>query len=308
MFIFTFTIRYDESKDTKDAYSGYVKNLYIYQRVRRKFMTDTINRQLKEQLSTKEKFLPLLDYFIKKAIDEQNKTSKTDKSSIMFSEFYEKYMDFYPRTNVDNIFKYCRSPIEKIFVNSLVLLFLKNGIMGLHITQPLKDAETEIANYRTAHKNIMHLAEQYKKNSGDNEMKNFESFFQKKIDSGKFTIDDYNEFEYHRIIVDNFIWNSLHLTIQAGFPNFELNKKGAKVDMLIWSPSDEKFKLIVECDGFQFHNSKDNFERDRKRDRIFKAQGYQVIRFSGSEITKDPVAVSSELYDFIETMDRKTSA
>lgn len=33
MFIFTFTEMYDESEDSQDSYSGYVKNHYNYMRV-----------------------------------------------------------------------------------------------------------------------------------------------------------------------------------------------------------------------------------------------------------------------------------
>lgn len=269
-----------------------------------KNMEQNKTSELRDRLESKEKFLPLLDYFIKKAIEEQKSESDGKDGSLMFTEFYEQFMDNYPRINVDNVFKYCESPIEKIFINSLILLFLKNGYMGLHITDPFKNAELDIKNYRTAHKNIIRLTEEYKKMTGDEDMRDFEAFFQKKICAGQFTTADYHTFEYHRTIVENFTWNAYHLTLQACFPDFKVDGKCTRVDILIWVPGDDKFKLVVECDGFQYHNTKDSFERDRKRDRLFKSKGYQVIRFSGAEIFRDPVAVSSELFDFIDAMDK----
>ncbi len=166
----------------------------------------------------------------------------------------------------------------------------------------------KIANYRKAHNNILSLAEQYKEMTGDKEMENFESFFYKKIELGLYTELDYYEFEYHRNVVDNFIWNSYHLTLQAGFPDYKTNGKSTRVDILIWCPGNENIKLIVECDGFKYHNSKEIFERDRKRDRLLKSKGYQVIRFSGAEIYRDPVGVSEELFDFIESLNKEKTS
>ena len=86
----------------------------------------------------------------------------------------------------------------------------------------------------------------------------------KGIKAGVYTEEDYELFEYHRLIVKNFVWDSYHITLQAGFPKFRIDNKSTRVDLLIWKPNDEKFKLIVECDGFNYHNTKEAFIRDRK--------------------------------------------
>ena len=248
--------------------------------------------ELRNRLESKEKFLPLFNYFLTKSIQEQRNNEKDKKGSLNYSSFYEKFINTYSKRNTEIVFKYCESPIERIFVNSLTLLFLRNQNTELHITEPFKNAELEIANYRKVHKNILSLADQYREMTGDETMENFETFFNRKIELGLYSKEDYNEFEYHRIVVDNFIWNSYHLTLQAGFPDYKINGKSTRVDILIWCPGDENIKLIVECDGFKYHNSKDAFEKDRKRDRLFKSKGYQVIRFSGTEIYRDPIGVS----------------
>ena len=67
--------------------------------------------------------------------------------------------------------------------------------------------------------------------------------------------------------------------------------------MLFWVPSDESVRVIVECDGFQHHQEKTAFVHDRKRDRVLKANGYEVLKYSGTEIYYDPIAVSVDIAD-----------
>ena len=46
-------------------------------------------------------------------------------------------------------------------------------------------------------------------------------------------------------------------------------------------------KLAVELDGHGFHSSKEQRTRDAQRDRHLMTEGWQVIRFTGSEMYKD---------------------
>lgn len=47
--------------------------------------------------------------------------------------------------------------------------------------------------------------------------------------------------------------------------------------------------VVVECDGFSYHyETQEQVERDHERDREFMAAGITVVRFTGSEINKDP--------------------
>lgn len=55
-------------------------------------------------------------------------------------------------------------------------------------------------------------------------------------------------------------------------------------------------RLVVECDGRQFHAvTKDQVERDKRRDRYCVARGIYVMRFTGSEITRDPRGCAAEV-------------
>lgn len=56
-------------------------------------------------------------------------------------------------------------------------------------------------------------------------------------------------------------------------------------------------RLIVELDGHEFHSTKDQLEKDAIRQRYLSRAGYTVIRFTGREIVRNPVACVSEVRD-----------
>jgi very-short-patch-repair endonuclease len=55
-------------------------------------------------------------------------------------------------------------------------------------------------------------------------------------------------------------------------------------------------KIIVECDGHDFHEkTKEQARHDKARDRFLVLQGYRVLRFTGSEIHRDANACAQEV-------------
>lgn len=53
--------------------------------------------------------------------------------------------------------------------------------------------------------------------------------------------------------------------------------------------------LIIECDGHDFHDrSKEQASRDRARDRELKKLGYDVFRYTGSDIWRNPMGVARD--------------
>jgi very-short-patch-repair endonuclease len=58
-------------------------------------------------------------------------------------------------------------------------------------------------------------------------------------------------------------------------------------------------KMVVECDGHEFHErTKEQAARDRSRDRRLQAMGYQVFRFTGSELWRNPLKCIREVDDW----------
>jgi len=66
---------------------------------------------------------------------------------------------------------------------------------------------------------------------------------------------------------------------------------------VILSPDGHPHRLAVECDGHDFHErTKEQAARDRSRDRALQTGGYTVMRFTGSEIHRDPLKCVLEVF------------
>lgn len=58
-------------------------------------------------------------------------------------------------------------------------------------------------------------------------------------------------------------------------------------------------KLVVECDGHQFHErTKEQAASDRSRDRALMGFGYDVFRFTGSELWRDPWGCAEQVVEW----------
>jgi very-short-patch-repair endonuclease len=72
----------------------------------------------------------------------------------------------------------------------------------------------------------------------------------------------------------------------------------ADLALCIWLKNDSTVNLAIECDGHEFHEkTKKQAQYDRQRERAITAAGYTVIRFTGSEIFKDPYKCADEIRD-----------
>jgi very-short-patch-repair endonuclease len=57
-------------------------------------------------------------------------------------------------------------------------------------------------------------------------------------------------------------------------------------------------RVVVECDDHEYHErTKQQAIRDKTRDRAFQAQGFQVLRFTGSEIWRDALKCAAEVFN-----------
>jgi very-short-patch-repair endonuclease len=55
-------------------------------------------------------------------------------------------------------------------------------------------------------------------------------------------------------------------------------------------------KLAIEADGAAYHNK----DRDKKRDEYFAQQGWAVIRFTGSQIVRNPDDCAEQVVELYE--------
>lgn len=61
-----------------------------------------------------------------------------------------------------------------------------------------------------------------------------------------------------------------------------------------------KADLVVEVDGHDFHEkTKEQASRDKARDRFFLGEGFQVARFTGSDVYRDPFGCAEEAWNLV---------
>ena len=66
--------------------------------------------------------------------------------------------------------------------------------------------------------------------------------------------------------------------------------------------------IAVECDGHAFHEkTKEQAARDKSRDRAIQSKGIYVMRFTGSEINKDPMKCALEVRAAMDNMPPRKS-
>jgi very-short-patch-repair endonuclease len=58
-------------------------------------------------------------------------------------------------------------------------------------------------------------------------------------------------------------------------------------------------KVVIELDGYEYHNGKEQFTNDRQRHREIEKLGWRIIRFSGSEVYKNPDKCLKEATAFV---------
>ncbi len=58
--------------------------------------------------------------------------------------------------------------------------------------------------------------------------------------------------------------------------------------------------IVVECDGHEFHErTKEQATRDKERDRLLQSAGHVVLRFTGSELWREPEKCIDQVDDLM---------
>lgn len=78
-----------------------------------------------------------------------------------------------------------------------------------------------------------------------------------------------------------------------------------RADFVISIPSVSDKKVIVECDGHDFHErTKEQAARDRSRDRAAQEAGHMMLRYTGSEIYRDPMMCAENVIKAISNLNK----
>lgn len=85
-------------------------------------------------------------------------------------------------------------------------------------------------------------------------------------------------------------------------PQFEFMNFRIDIAMFAKDFSGNEIRLAIECDGHNFHRTKKQMRHDRKRERTLQLHGWNVMRFTGSEIFEDAAACAEEAGEFFMEM------
>lgn len=67
-----------------------------------------------------------------------------------------------------------------------------------------------------------------------------------------------------------------------------------------WVYRDGDLLTFIECDGHDFHErTKQQAAKDRQRDRQIQSAGHPILRFTGSEICRDPLGCAAQISEFV---------
>jgi len=250
--------------------------------------------ELREILQDRQRFAELAHFFIEKS----SHMHAAEAGDHRFGEYLKSGLNLLIEDNLTFVFEQTESPIERVFINSLLLAFIKSDPLNLVIQHSVRNAPKQIEAFRERRGQFKEFAAWYKTRHGS--LSGADDFLDREFVRSRMEIGEHHYLKRHLVFYEYLgLENRFHLIVQPGIPDLEVEGRGVRPDVLIWVPSDDSVRIVVECDGFQHHSEKGVFIHDRKRDRALKAKGYEVLRYSGTEIYSDPVAASMDLADYL---------
>jgi hypothetical protein len=250
-------------------------------------------RSIADLLSDRELLEPMLMRLVEEAGEHVAKQSEESG----FAAVYTQALSILAPRHCRLVFEHAGSPIERVWMNSLQIQFLRDADM-LVTTPPIAD----VVAWRTDMvKAITHAQVRIDAwNKTGRPITALKDYLDDEVQGGRMS-PEYADTQYFWLMEYGVLpfRHAYHLTLQAGFPKRNGRGHGMRVDALIWHPDDPSLSFIVECDGYQYHSNQDSFTADRQRDRILHREGHTVFRFSGSEIMRDPALAIRDLYDLL---------
>lgn len=204
----------------------------------------------------------------------------------------------YPHA-IETVYNQAESPIESLFVGSLVISFMLGDPLGLLVRPPFSDAPRQMNRAKSLLGSMLEAEGKLR------EARRLDISFTDYLDyleSEQLISVNEHAFSQQWYLLAHVLgyYNAFHLSMQARFPSVKVDGRAIRADLLIYVPGSD-LRLVVECDGYEWHSSRKMFTTDRQRDRALKSAGFETFRFSGSEIRDNPVAASKELFDYLQS-------
>ncbi len=229
---------------------------------------------------------------------DQMKNEMSGNKDPNFVGLFREASEVNVKRQINIVWETAESPIERIFVSSLLMMFLRyRDPLGLVITPAMCDAERNMEELRQSIAELKRAVAIREKQGDDMSPVAMLHDLQGAVSSGKLPASQY---DLNLQLIWYYHWfkceSALHLTPQATFPNALRDGRGVRADLMFWVPDFSEFRIVVECDSYQYHDNKKTFDHDRQRSRVLQRRGFKVLQYSGGEICRDPIQTSLDLY------------
>jgi hypothetical protein len=206
------------------------------------------------------------------------------------------------RAAVQHVTELADSPIEKMLFNSLLMGCAAINPCGIVVRPWGPNAMDRIAEYRKQYAAMRSVIAGVKATRGERSVGGYLDYMRSEHGMSDSEADFWRGME-----LGSTLWgNAFHLIPQSVVPKLGPNGKAIRLDALVFVPNRPKLLVAIECDGYEWHRSKDAFDKDRRRDRALQAIGCDVLRFSGSEIHSNPVDASMDLYEKLSGLAKRS--
>ncbi len=109
--------------------------------------------------------------------------------------------------------------------------------------------------------------------------------------NNEFKKEDYKDYKYEREIL---LRNMLNNVDNLNDKEKRYVNNGARIDFVIYDKMDNKPKLFIEVDGFEYHkNNPKQLEKDKLKDNIVRKNGIDILRFETGGKSYDEEKITS---------------
>jgi len=187
--------------------------------------------KLREVLQDPKRFAELARYFIEKS--SAIHAAEADDSE--FADYLKIGLQLLLDENLRLVFEQTQSPIERIFINSVLLMFIKNDPLSLVVQHSVRNAPGQIEAFRQRRSQFKKFIGWYLEQHGS--LAGVEEYLDRELERGKMEPGEHLYLRRHLVFYEYLrLENRFHLILQPGIPDIRVEGRAVRPDMLVWVP------------------------------------------------------------------------